>query len=532
MGKETTRILLVEDEEAHADLVRRAFKSKLDQVSLMVVPNLQEAHARILDSEPDIVVTDLILPDGIGTQLLPAGSNTNSFPIVVMTSHGDEQVAVDAMKAGALDYIVKSEATLANMPFLVDRSLREWGNLIKRKQAEVEIKKLNLELEQQAEDRARELATLYEIMEVTSESLDMQTTLERSLERVLKATRCNVGAIQLLDETRAILNLAVQRGIPPTLLTSINNMTTSRGAVGRIVRDGQPLLTNDIVAELMMLGVPPVDDFPRSYVGVPVRARGQILGVLSVVGDQGRHFDRKEADMLASIADQVGIAVENTRLRQQARRVAVMEERARLARELHDSVTQSLYSATLFAEAARELATAGESEKVANYLSQLGQITQQSLKEMRLLVYELRPPALQSEGLLGALQQRMDAVEARSGVEARLMVEDLIELPANVEEGFYGIAQEALNNTLKHAAATSVKVRLGLQDRWIQLEIEDNGLGFNPDTTDSGGLGLTSMRERAGKVGGILTILSSPGEGTKIVVRVEMPESLITKEMR
>jgi signal transduction histidine kinase len=262
---------------------------------------------------------------------------------------------------------------------------------------------------------------------------------------------------------------------------------------------------------------------PRTYVGVPMRASGQVLGVLSVLRETTQpQFSEEELTLLTSLADQVGAVVESHRLRQVAEQAAIMEERQRLARDLHDSVTQSLYSLTLLAETGRRSAIAGDLESVVGYLERLGEVAQQSLKEMRLLVYELRPLALEREGLVGALQQRLDTVEGRAGVETRLLVEEEIELAAPVEEALYRIALEALNNALKHAAATSVTVRIQADDDCIKSEIIDNGQGFDPQAiSDMGGMGLVTMRERAEQLGGTLTVLSAPGEGTTIKVKVE-----------
>jgi signal transduction histidine kinase len=164
----------------------------------------------------------------------------------------------------------------------------------------------------------------------------------------------------------------------------------------------------------------------------------------------------------------------------------------------------------------------GDAEK---YLVDLGEIAQQALKEMRLLVYQLRPAILEQEGLVGALQQRLDAVERRSSIETRLLVDEALELPALVEEGLYRIVQEALNNTLKHASATCVTVHIHVQHGQLGLEVIDNGRGFDHDGMSyTGGLGLVSMKERAEKLGGLFTVLSKPGEGTTIKVSVKIPQ--------
>ena len=154
----------------------------------------------------------------------------------------------------------------------------------------------------------------------------------------------------------------------------------------------------------------------------------------------------------------------------------------------------------------------------------MAEIGQQALKEMRLLVYELRPLALKREGLVGALRHRLDAVERRAGMEARLLLDGDVELPAAMEEGLFRIAQEALNNALKHAAPTTVTVYLRSFDDRIELDVIDDGVGFDPDAVnDMGGLGLISMRERAAKLGGLLTLYSKPAEGTTVSVSVEVP---------
>jgi signal transduction histidine kinase len=250
-----------------------------------------------------------------------------------------------------------------------------------------------------------------------------------------------------------------------------------------------------------------------------LKTKGGTLGVLNVESDQLKAFDESDMEVLQSLANQAAIAIENARLYEQAQQAAIVEERGRLARELHDSVTQSLYSLTLLAEAGQRLAKSGDVERAREYLKRLGEIGQQSLKEMRLLVYELRPLALREEGLVGALNQRMDAVERRAGVEAHLVIEGKIELPENVEEALYRIAQEALNNALKHAAPTSVEVSIRADGKHVELEVADDGHGFDLDAAVAGGgMGLVSMRERAERLGGTLQVISATGEGTKVKV--------------
>ncbi len=376
------------------------------------------------------------------------------------------------------------------------------------------------ELEQRVASRTRELTALYEVTAVASQNLDLQTTLERVLERVLVAMESEIGVIHLLDKTSGkLLYLAVQQGFSPDLAAQIETMPVGSGLAGWVIKYDKPLIVPDTSADPRLI-IPPSDLGAKIYVGVPMRAGGQVVGTLSLFRETTQlSFSPAEITLLTSIADQVGVVIESTRLHQQAEQAAVIEERQRLARDLHDSVTQSLYSVTLLTETGRQAAAAGDMKVVENCLHRAEDVTLQALKEMRLLVYQLRPPTLEYEGLVRALQQRLDTVESRAGIEARLLVQGELEFTAAREEILYRITLEALNNALKHASATAVTVRICVDGELVRLEITDNGQGFDLDATaGTGGMGLAIMQERVEQLGGALTIVSSPGEGTTVKV--------------
>jgi len=376
-------------------------------------------------------------------------------------------------------------------------------------------------LEQRVQERTRELRALHSVLSAASVSLELETVLERSLDAVLEAMDCRVGAVHLLDESGQVLLLAAARGLLSGFASTSAPVQVAGGLVGAVIERGEPILACNIASSALPLHVIPATP-DQTYLGVPLRSRGQTLGVLSLLGEAGQSFADGEVSLLTHIADEVGIAVENAQLYRQAEQLAVMRERQRLARELHDSVTQALYSLTLLSEAARRMASSGELRQAQEPLHRLNTISQQALKEMRLLVYELRPLVLKREGLVGALQHRLDAVERRAGVEARLLVSGNVSLPSEVEEGLYRIAQEALNNALKHAAASSVTVTIRADGEALEIEVLDDGTGFEPQTVGSGGgMGLTTMRERAEKMGGRLEVDSAPGRGTRVVVTLE-----------
>lgn len=377
-------------------------------------------------------------------------------------------------------------------------------------------------LERRIADRMRKLTALYDVMQVAAEPLDTQMMLARSLERVLAAVRATVGMIHLLDESGEKLQLATQQGLTGEMVAQMQAMPADRGLAGQVVQRKNAVVVADVKVDPSTQAVVRQTNL-QVYAGVTIRAKGRLLGVLSVFRDSKRPFIEEDVSLLDSVADQIGVAVENNRLRQQAEQLAVVEERARLARDLHDSVTQALYSITLFAAAGRRLVQSGQREALDGMLAELSAAAQQALKEMRLLLYRLRPSALQQGSLAGALRQRLEAVEKRAGIDSRLIVEHFSEMPPAAEEAFYYIAQEALNNSLKHAAATTVTVRLYQSDEeWVILEVADNGRGFDLVTARSEGMGLLTMRERAEKLGGRLSVESAPGAGTTVKVRLEI----------
>jgi PAS domain S-box-containing protein len=514
----------------------------------------EELFRQVISSISDHIYVSRVVEDGhpVNIYLSPHVETLSGYPLEKFVNdwsfwasvliHPDDR-AQAATQAAALTRAQNSEVEYrliqANGNIIwvrdsarvhyVDREMIIYGvvsDITERKRAEEEIQKLNEGLERRVADRTRELSALYDVTAVASQSLDLETTLKRLLEQSLAAMRSQVGTIHTLNDKGDKLQLDVQQGLAPEVVAQLNWLPPGCGLPGWVMKQGEPLLVPDLFVDPRS---PELSQMPelQVYVGVPMRTGGQILGVLSVFGQAEQQFNVEEVALLASIGDQVGVVIENARLRQRAEQAAVMEERGRLARELHDSVTQSLYSLTLLAGGGQRLARAGKLQNVEKYLADLGEIAQQALKEMRLLVYQLRPTILEQEGLVGALQQRLEAVEGRSSIGTRLLVEDEpLDLPAPVEEGLYRIAQEALNNTLKHSLASLVSIKIEMSNGWVTLEISDNGKGFDYQTVgNNGGLGLVSMKERAEKLGGTLMISSKPAEGATITARIRVQES-------
>jgi signal transduction histidine kinase len=253
-----------------------------------------------------------------------------------------------------------------------------------------------------------------------------------------------------------------------------------------------------------------------------------MIGVLDAQSEQLDAFDDSDLVVLQSLASQAGITIENARLYEQAQRLAVLEERNRLARELHDAVTQTLFSASIIAEAFPSVWERSQAEG-NQLLAEMQQLSRGALAEMRTLLLELRPAALMDSNLRDLLRQLTDAVTGRTGLPVALEIEGQCVPPPDVLVALYRIAQEALNNVVKHAHPSHIGVKLRVlplhsagaeeQAQGIELQVMDDGRGFDPARVRSGGLGLNILRERAQAIGAELKIESQPGEGTQITAR-------------
>jgi signal transduction histidine kinase len=376
-------------------------------------------------------------------------------------------------------------------------------------------------LEQKVADRTKELATLNRIATEVSHSLNLREILGDALEEILAVMDMEKGQAFRLDTEARSLVLIAHRGFAEGSACSMARLPLGAGAAGRAVKEGQPVVSR--------LAYPPGDEFIefllsegiQFLISVPLITKGETVGVVNLAAGTPRLVTAEELALLTAIGHQIGMAVENALLYEQAQQLAVVEERNRLARDLHDSMIQALYGVTLYAEAAGRKLALGNTEVTAEHLRRIQATSQEALREMRLLIFELRPLILQVSGLATALQARLEGVEGRVGLETEFRGDGVGRLPLDVEEGLYRIAQEALNNVLRHAHANHVLVSLQQIDRVVALEVADDGVGFDPATVqEQRGFGLQGMEERAARIGGKLTIHSRPGAGTTIKVEV------------
>lgn len=365
----------------------------------------------------------------------------------------------------------------------------------------------------------RLLNTGRSLQRITTAVLHKLTTLEDVLHIVCAEARQLTGATGsavLLLEDDVWLHVAASEGAPSPIL---ERLPLADSLAGLVVDKQRPLLLNGFRDQVKTYYRNP--DI-TALLAVPLIVDENIIGVLDVI-NKPDGFSNEDIQIMILFADQAAIAIENARLHEQAEHLAILEERQRLARELHDSVTQALYSVSLYIDATRMALAAGKQEVALEHLQELRQMAREAMLDMRLLIFELRPPILEQEGLAAALQARLEAVETRSGLQTTFEVEGTCQLPLSIEEELYRIAQEALNNAVRHAQAQQVSIHLSFDHEYYCLSIKDDGRGFDLEAArQSGGLGLQGMEERIQRIGAHLTISCSAGEGTVLQIQGQL----------
>jgi signal transduction histidine kinase len=374
-------------------------------------------------------------------------------------------------------------------------------------------------LEQRVQERTHELSTLLDVSRRIGSTLALDPLLGLILTEIKPVLDYTSAYVFRLDETgKLILASAAGGGLPAESTDTTGGAPTfswlDERHQNQVIESLQPVIEWDWTAG---------EAYPDNacsirslcWLGVPLVIKDRATGMLVFV-HQDPHYYRDEDSRLAlTFAQQVAVAIENARLYEQAGQLAVLEERQRLARELHDSVSQVLYSIGLGAKTART-ALERDPSQMADALDYVNRLAEAGQVEMRALIFELRPESLRTDGLVAALEKQVAVLHTRHqmAVQASFCPEPDVSL--GVKEILYRISQEAIHNIVKHAHATQVTLVLECSESQICLEITDNGIGFDPLAAYPGHLGLQSMRERAVQCQGQIQIDSAPGQGTKI----------------
>jgi PAS domain S-box-containing protein len=379
----------------------------------------------------------------------------------------------------------------------------------------------NLEsMKQMISRRTMELSTLYNVIAVSDVQKVLSEKLEMSIAEVMQVLGCDYGGIFFLDENRNRLKMVAGTMGRIEIKQFIENSPLENLWEGRVIQQAEPVIIPNISDNPYYQSTSEYHEFPNHvFIGVPILLHGSVYGLVSVFREGPQIFNLDEITFLNALVNHIGVMIENHKLIEEAEQAGLKEERIRLARQMHDSVTQTLYSAVLFANAGQDLLQENKLEQLKEVLFRLSQLSKQALNEMRLMIFEMRPPDLEQDGLVTALRKRLEMVEKRASIQTKLSINQTIQLEPRIEEVLYWVVIEALNNITRHAHASEILVEFYVDSTALTLSIKDNGVGFDPmDENNLGGQGLANMRERMQKINGSLEIFSNNGRGTTIFV--------------
>jgi two-component system NarL family sensor kinase len=370
--------------------------------------------------------------------------------------------------------------------------------------------------------RNRELSILNTIAADLNRELDVGRALTNTLDQIVALCNLRTGWIWLLDDNGEA-HLAAHCNLPPALTDAPERMRGSCYCLDTFRAGDMGGAANvSIITCSRLKGLIDGTDGLRAHASVPLYAHGRRMGVLNVASTDWQQLSPDELRLLYTVGDLLGIAIERARLFARSAELGALEERNRLAREIHDTLAQSLAAIALKLEVADTLLEAGESHErarvsVAEALVQ----TRRSLDEARRSVLDLRAAPLEGRGLSAALRTLADELTAHAGLAVEVaIVGDDERLAPRITIGLYRIAQEALANVVRHAAATRVELRLELSGGRTTLSVVDNGRGFDPAHTVQNRFGLIGIGERAHLLGGALQIESAPGRGVRLLVEL------------
>src|SRR6266496_4400997 len=412
---------------------------------------------------------------------------------------------------------------------LLDELARQAGLAAHAVQLTADLQRSYEQLEQRVQERTRELSSLLEISHTVASTLHLKPLLGLILDQ-LKLVIDYTGSSILTLEGDGLVFLDHRGPVPQEQLVRLHFPLKQLGPIWETIASGESILIHDVREETPLaqalraaMGdlLKTTFHYVCSWMAVPLILRDQVSGMLVLTSSQEQAFTEHHATLALAIANQAAIAIENARLYEQAQELAALEERQKLARELHDSVSQALYGIALGLHTAR-LQLDRAPRALPESLDYLLSLAEAALAEMRALIFELRPESLEREGVVAALARQGAALQARHDM---LVQTDLCEepaLPLTVKQELYRIAQEAMHNTVKHARASQVDLVLRRTANAVILEVRDDGVGFDPLGSFPGHLGLLSMQERVSHLGGILQIESAPGQGTHLLAQVPL----------
>jgi signal transduction histidine kinase len=349
------------------------------------------------------------------------------------------------------------------------------------------------------------------------------STLQTIVDAARDLVRARYAALGVPDGRGGFAQF-ITSGMSDEQIAAIGPLPRTHGLLDAMLQDPRPYRTPDVQEDPRYRGWPDAHPDMRSFMGVPIVSRGAIIGAFYLTDSESAGtFTEADQHLIEMLATHAAIAIENARLYERSRELTVVEERNRLARDLHDSVSQTLFSVVLSAEAAGTLMDRDPPRAKAE-VRRLQALASGALQEMRALIFELRSAELEADGLVPTLRKHVDVLCRLRQGQVSLAVRGERRLKPELERQVFRIAQEALNNALKHAQANAIQIDLEMRRTRILLAVADDGVGFDTASPQarSKRLGLTSRRERAEAVGGDLRVESGRGRGTRVCLEVPL----------
>ncbi|HEV2071204.1 MAG TPA: GAF domain-containing sensor histidine kinase [Acidimicrobiales bacterium] len=353
-----------------------------------------------------------------------------------------------------------------------------------------------------------------------------ERSVQAVLQRLVAAARDLAGAryaaLGIPDAEGDGFSAFLTAGMSDEMIDAIGPLPRTHGLLGSLLVDPMPYRSDDVGADPRFTWWPEAHPRMGAFLGVPLLFKGDIVGALYLADKvDGQSFDEADERLIGLLAAHAAVAIEQARLLEASRELSIVEERARLARELHDATVQTLFSLSLTAEVAASLVS-DDPVAARVELARIQELAQTAVAELRSLVFELRPPALEEEGLVATLAKRLEVLGRIHGLSVALVANSEERLEPAAETGLFRIVQEALSNVVRHARASRVDVTIERSRETVTTTVADDGVGFDPEARSirARRLGLTSMRERAQVLGGTVVVTSRAGRGTTVSVTI------------
>jgi signal transduction histidine kinase len=364
----------------------------------------------------------------------------------------------------------------------------------------------------------RVMAALDAAVRGIAEVLDLERLLQLIVDQVRELAGAQYAALGIVDEA-GVIQRFVTSGLTHEERERIGELPRGRGLLGLIIREIRSFRIRDIGSDPRRHGFPPNHPAMSSFLGVPIILHGRSVGRLYLTNKHGApEFSAEDQALVERFALHAAIAMENARLHEAERRLAVADERERISRDMHDGTIQNLYAVTLMLDEVPELVTGepGEArERVDRAIDSLHGV----IRDIRSFIFGLRPILLEDGGLTDGLQSLAIELERNTGIQVTVDADELIELPIETVVELLAVAREALSNIARHAHASRAEIELRADERSVKLAIADDGVGFDPVANrPRAHQGLANLRGRAARIGGNVAIDSQPGHGTRIML--------------